>query len=73
MPEDKKETKEKTDRQTLVDMFERAGVVWEPSNTAEGAPIEVGTDGEHNEGYPGFVAQFEFDENGNLKTVGVWE
>lgn len=59
-----------TDRETLVAMFQRAGVVMK--ETEKGFEVYA-KDGPHNVGYAGFLADFEFDEAGALKAVGAWE
>jgi hypothetical protein len=58
-----------TDKQTLAAMLNRAGVLY----VEEENRIEIGTEGPRNEGYSMFMAEFIFDDLGNLERTGVWE
>jgi len=68
-----------TDRETLITMFERAGVATGPESLSypddpDGPNrLRVGSEGASNDGYGGFYAEFSFDDDGALKTVGIWE
>ena len=71
-----------TDRKALIVMFDRVGVVWTgsgPSITVEATPgrwapvSNPRIEAPHNEGYAGFFTTFDFDADGMLTTVGVWE
>lgn len=67
-----------TDLETLMAMFERAGVPYDHYERAEGHPeqLEIGpaaeTTGPNVRGSADTLANFNFDESGRLLWVGVW-
>jgi hypothetical protein len=65
-----------SDRQALVAMLDRAGIVWTVREDEEdvAAVLEVkAKDGPKNLGYPDFISHLRFDENGSLLDWGCWE
>lgn len=69
-----------TDREMLVAMFDRAGVVYQMNeerpdvitvSADEGPPY--GRDEGPNQGYAGFASSFHFSSEGALLAVGAWE
>lgn len=58
-----------SDLDTLKEMFDRAGIVYfvPESTTPEKPMLSV------EAGYVGFVSEFSFDKDGNLKTVEAFE
>jgi hypothetical protein len=52
-----------------------ASIGYNPEIIAENGKqaITLSSNGEKVHGYMGFVAHFEFDENGNLDNVGIYE
>lgn len=67
---------ERTDRETLIDMFERAGVVWRTEDKLAsnlGAITVEAKEGPANQGYTGFFAEFDFSEDGALARIILGE
>lgn len=70
-----------TDREVLVEMFARAGIVigakYEGAAQNEANPAGFNVYAWDREGpqrgYGSFYASFEFDYDGSLKSMGVWE
>lgn len=60
------------DRETLLEMFARAGVVWNDEDDGS-VSVYAEHDSEANAGYFGFFTRFGFDESSSLKWVGAWE
>lgn len=61
------------DREVLIAMLNRAGVVWTDVDD-RGKQIEVeAKTGPQNDGYVGFVSVFDFDDDGALVKMGAWE
>lgn len=62
-----------TDGETLIDLLDRAGIVWTAHEDGRGVGIQVESDtGPANLGYNGFVTIFYF-EDGTLVSMGAWE
>jgi hypothetical protein len=64
------------DRETLIEMLDRAGVAWEESEDQDGAASAIAVSaktGDVNLGYSGFFTHFGFNEDGSLKHMGAWE
>ena len=77
-----------TDVSTLKLLLDRWGVAFEEREKSEPLAgsvaigkdltpwlraITIGTDGEKNIGYNGFVCEFYFDDDDDFVKVGVWE
>lgn len=66
-----------TDRETIVAMFERAGVDWESSAWSVDDKTlvvnAISADDGPNRGWSDFYAEFGFNEDGSLAWVGAWE
>lgn len=62
----------KSDRDTLKEMLDRAGVVYDET-LVPGELCITAKDGPKNEGYSGFFVCFEFSEDGTLMKVSIWE
>lgn len=55
-------------------MLDRAGVVHKVQDGDKPGVLTIeAKDGERNDGYAGFIAQFIFRDDGSLHRVGVWE
>jgi hypothetical protein len=75
-----------TDLQELTALLDRWGVAYKdrpksereiPVGDVDPTPwmrsLSIGTDGEKNIGYGGFVCEFYFDDEEEFVKVGVWE
>lgn len=61
------------DRETLIAMLHRAGVLFNEREENGGPILEIGTRGPANRGYNQFYADFTFATDGSLVDVGVWQ
>lgn len=67
-----------TDRETILSILDRAGVVYEEGGECVANPggsttvIEAKV-GDKNLGYSGFLSYLYFDADGALLAVGAWE
>ena len=64
-----------SDRDRLRSMLDRAGVIYRAVASQAGLDeiIVEAKDSPKNLGYFGFHVVFEFNEAGELQTVGIWE
>lgn len=63
-----------TDIKKLIALFTEFGIGFTTGTTHEGYDLITCEEGSAKiDGYSGFVATFEFDENGKFKVMGVGE
>lgn len=65
-----------TDLETMMSMFNRAGVLFSREDHLDKRITTLTLtegDGPKNLGYSGFIVDLEFNEAGELQTVGAWE